>query len=176
MQVMTHVGQKLQQIHSAGFAHRDVKPSNVIMNLQTKQWVLTDFASTAPIGAQKPLSFSILFAPPEIAAVVAAQQRTSVVSSAADVWALGIMAWTLLTGRLPYAHGVEIMPKLLGEQIFPWEQRLDQETEYKLGILEPSVRSMLERDPTQRATINNLLLAWRSLFQIPEAGAIPISK
>ena len=164
MQVLLHVAQKLQQIHAAGYAHRDVKPSNVILDSRTKQWVLIDFASAAPIGEEKSLSFSLQFAAPEIAAAIVEKKRTVVVSSAVDVWALGIMAWTLLTGKAPYARGTDIMTKLLGTHTFPWEETLDGETLYKLGILAPSVMSMLHRDPDTRATIDELLDTWSMLF------------
>ena len=164
LQVLLHVAQKLQQIHAAGFAHRDVKPSNIILDSHTKQWILIDFASAAPIGTVQPLSFSLQYAPPELAWAIATKQKSATVSGAGDVWALGIMAWTLLTGISPYTQGVEIMPKLLGEQAFPWERPLNNETRYKIGILAPSVRSMLNRDPKMRATTDELLAAWTTLF------------
>ena len=164
MQVLFHVAQKLQQIHAAGFAHRDVKPSNVILDSRSKQWMLIDFASAAPIGQVKSIAFSLQFAPPETAQRIMEKKRSAVVSGTCDVWALGIMAWTLLTGKSPYAKGSDIMPKLLGTQNFPWEDPLDVQTRFRLGILAPTVRSMLLRDPEQRVTIDALLASWQALF------------
>ena len=164
LQVLLHVANKLCQIHGAGYAHRDVKPSNIILDSDTKQWMLIDFASAAQIGTNQTLSYTPLFAPPELGHIVSTGHNQFVVSGAVDVWALGIMAWTLLTGRLPYACGDDVIPKLLGHQLFPWEEKIDVKTNFKLGILKPAVLSMLTRDPEKRATIHQVHKEWNSLL------------
>ena len=164
MQVLLHVANKLHQIHGAGYAHRDVKPSNIILDSGTKQWVLIDFASAAQIGTNQMLSYTPKFAPPELGQIIMKGQSHFVVSGAVDVWALGIMAWTLLTGSLPYVCGDELMPKLLGQQLFPWEEKMDAKTNFKLGLLKPAVLSMLNRDPEKRATIHEVHTEWNSLL------------
>ena len=126
--------------------------------------MLIDFASSAQIGADQSLSYTPLFAPPELGQIITTGQTHFVVSGAVDVWALGIMAWTLLTGSLPYVSDEELVPKLLGHQLYPWEEKIDANTNFKLGILKPAVLSMLNRDPEKRATIHQVHNEWNSLM------------
>jgi serine/threonine protein kinase len=41
----------LEKLHAAGQAHRDLKPDNILLMLQTQAWRLIDFGIAAPIGA-----------------------------------------------------------------------------------------------------------------------------
>ena len=41
----------LARLHAAGQVHRDIKPDNVLLMLQTQAWRLIDFGIAAPVGA-----------------------------------------------------------------------------------------------------------------------------
>ena len=101
--MLLHIATKLRLIHAAGYAHRDVKPGNVILESKTKQWILIDYASSARIGELACITYTLRYAPPELAASLEAGAQMVEVSGAIDVWALGIMAWTLLTASDPFA-------------------------------------------------------------------------
>ena len=61
MQVMVHVAHKLEQLHEAGWAHRDLKPGNAIWLPSSNSWTLIDFGSAARIGTHpSPTTFSVL--------------------------------------------------------------------------------------------------------------------
>ena len=44
----------LTALHSAGYAHRNIKPSNILRRPQKHDWMLSDFGCSAPIGALRP--------------------------------------------------------------------------------------------------------------------------
>lgn len=54
MQVIVHIAQKLEQLHAAGWVHRDLKPGNAIWLPSKNTWTLIDFGCAARIGACQP--------------------------------------------------------------------------------------------------------------------------
>lgn len=50
MQVLCHVTTRLQRLHEAGLAHRDLKPGNVLWRPQHLEWTLIDFGCAGQIG------------------------------------------------------------------------------------------------------------------------------
>ena len=51
MQTIVQVLKVLKQLHSAGYAHRNIKPSNILQRLTNPEWMLVDFACCAALGA-----------------------------------------------------------------------------------------------------------------------------
>jgi serine/threonine protein kinase len=64
VQVLCHVAQRLHVLHAAGWAHRDIKPGNVLRRPEHHSWTLIDFGCTARTGAcaQHPFDASICVA------------------------------------------------------------------------------------------------------------------
>jgi eukaryotic-like serine/threonine-protein kinase len=101
-------------IHDAGLVHRDVKPSNVMVAAGGRV-VLLDFglvtgldpggqsAATGPIG-------TVEYMAPE-------QAAGRIVGAAADWYAVGVMLYEALTGRVP--HAGHILEVLMGKQQEP---------------------------------------------------------
>lgn len=56
LQIIVHIAEKLQIMHMAGYAHRDLKPGNCIWLPSQNTWSLIDFGCTAPCGAPLPPS------------------------------------------------------------------------------------------------------------------------
>lgn len=52
VQMLSQVLRTLMALHSEGFAHRNIKPSNILRRPMQHDWILVDFASTAPVGAR----------------------------------------------------------------------------------------------------------------------------
>lgn len=51
MQALSHAVKGLTKLHSCGYAHRDVKPGNIMRRPNHREWTLSDFGRTAGIGA-----------------------------------------------------------------------------------------------------------------------------
>ena len=51
MQVLGQVLKAVKVLHEQGYAHCNIKPSNVMRRLKQHDWVLSDFANAAPLRA-----------------------------------------------------------------------------------------------------------------------------
>ena len=99
-----------------------------------------------------------------------AGQDRATVCAAPDLWALGCIAWELLTGERVFAPGAEpshIVDTLTGKQALPWEREAEHHDGQlpKLRVLRRSVLACLQRDPAARPTSRELLGAWNGLFE-----------
>jgi tRNA A-37 threonylcarbamoyl transferase component Bud32 len=97
------VGAALDYAHLHGLVHRDIKPSNVMLDSSTtpERAVLTDFGiakitdAHTRITATGVLGTFDYIAPEQI-------QASAEVDGRADIYALGVMTYQMLTGRLPF--------------------------------------------------------------------------
>lgn len=97
VQVLANVSAYIHSMHSAGFAHRNIKPGNVVWLPHTNRWVTLDVARAARLGTPAAQKGTLAYAAPEV--VEALEGGRKVVASAAqDMWALGVIAFEMLTG------------------------------------------------------------------------------
>ena len=54
LQALTHIAQKLEQLHASGWVHRAIKPGNILRLPQVHGWTFMDFGCAARTGAPPP--------------------------------------------------------------------------------------------------------------------------
>jgi tetratricopeptide (TPR) repeat protein len=94
---LPQLGSALVALHAEGLVHRDVKPSNVLVTPEGRVVVL-DFG-LARAAVDEPHGWTLAGTP----SYMAPEQATyGTVTAAADCYAVGVMLYQALTGRLPF--------------------------------------------------------------------------
>ena len=105
VRVLEQIAGALDAAHARGLVHRDVKPSNVLLD-EGGHVYLADFGlsrylgdAALPLGPAKSLGTADYVAPEQI--------RGEEVDGRADVYALGCMLYECLTGQPPFWRGTD---------------------------------------------------------------------
>ena len=110
---VTTLARAVQHAHENGVIHRDLKPSNVLLTADG-QLKLCDFGvAKLASGPELQTRTGLLIGTPEYMAPEQAGEAQRV-GPAADVWALGAILYSLLTGRPPFSapDGLSVLRRL----------------------------------------------------------------
>jgi hypothetical protein len=137
----------LDSVHTAGKLHRDIKPSNVLVRADGHVCVLDFGLVTEPCayGIGQTVSDHMLVGTP---AYVAPEQGLGERASVAtDLYALGVMLFEALTGRLPFAGSATEMLMAKQQGVPAWPEHFEPSPQ--LALVELCSR-LLSRDPAAR--------------------------
>eukprot|EP00892_Ulva_mutabilis_P002494 jgi/Ulvmu1/12245/UM086_0036.1 len=177
-QMLMHVGRRLAAVHRAGWAHRSLHPGNVLQRLgEPGNWMITDWSCAAKNGTFPPLVDGLRYCPPEDVSAVEQGQVATKATAAADVWALGIIAFETLTKTTVFPGGTtekQIRDRVTGRLPLPWEDgdSASRELVRALRGFRRSVMLCLERNPARRPRSTEVVNMWQALFDGPTATTI----
>ena len=175
LQILEPLCDALEVAHAAGLVHRDVKASNVILAQSAsgrQRPVLLDFGLVKLIDDQGPgltSSRSMLGTP---AAMSPEQMKGLPVDARTDVYALGLLAFHMLTGAPPYGGAPGVVASYL--QIHGAKPRPSSKVDIDPAIDEPIARA-LEADPANRfASARALFEALRAVIHRAEGTEVDV--
>lgn len=96
---IVQVADALRFAHEHGIIHRDVKPSNVLID-QAGNAMLTDFGLAREVEGSNTLTGSMLLGTP--AYMAPEQGRGARTDARSDQYSFGVILYQLVTGRLPF--------------------------------------------------------------------------
>ena len=97
--LLSHTAAGLQHAHDRGVIHRDVKPANVLIDHDGRA-IVSDFGIARRESSPRLTDTGLVFG---TWAYMSPEQRTGdTLTPATDQYALGVMAFELLAGRLPF--------------------------------------------------------------------------
>jgi hypothetical protein len=143
--ILAHAGDALGYAHRHGVIHRDIKSANIM--LDEDGWaVITDFGIAKVVQAEGLTMTGVTVGTPTY--MSPEQCATRDVTGASDQYSLGVVAYEMLTGRLPFLGDstMSVMYAHFNERPRPVaELRPDCPPNLAAGIMR-----MLEKDPARR--------------------------
>ncbi len=131
--IVRQVGQALSAAHDKGIVHRDLKPENIMVQQVSENEELIKLIDFG-IASVKDSQVATSAEKTKVAGALpymAPEQLRGQPEASSDIWALGAMAYEMLTGRLPFygetlvqlyeiqKRGVQATPRSLRQDISP---------------------------------------------------------
>jgi serine/threonine-protein kinase len=173
VQVVAHVASGLDALHAGGIVHRDVKPSNVIID-ETGSANLTDF------GLAKGRAYTVLTKPGMVMGTLdylaPEMLRGSEATGASDIYGLGCVTFECTAGRAPFADKsmFDLASAHLNlEPPDPCADRADAPQGLSWAILQALAKEPDKRPPTATAYAHLISFAAGSREPSPSSPAPP---
>ena len=181
--IVCEIADALAYAHDRGVIHRDIKPDNILLDGTSGKALVTDFGIARAMEAGTRLTQTgIAVGTP---AYMSPEQAEGVrdVDGRADIYALGVVAYQMLTGRVPFSGG-STMAVLLKHVTEPPRAIAELRPETPRPLREAVERALMkspeDRWPTAmdlRAALQSgdaALPAWRADRREPVRYASPI--
>ena len=143
--IVQQVAEALDYAHAQGVLHRDVKPSNILLT-DSGSAVLSDFGLAKAIEASH---ITTAGATVGTYAYMAPEQASGTdVDARADLYSLGIVAYELCTGRVPFIS--DSTPALIHDQVYTSPPAPSQVNSRVTGSIETVLLKAIAKDREQR--------------------------
>lgn len=154
VEVLDALCRGVQAIHDVGAIHGDLKPANVLIGPEQRVAV-TDFGLARPLAKEEPVGRAVAGTPAYLAPEIARCERVAPeLATRIDIYALGVMAFELLTGRLPF-NGPNFIA-LLDQHAFEPPPRPSEVRPTLAAFDAPLLRALAKAPGDRQATAEEL--------------------
>ena len=139
------IGEALQEAHSSGIVHRDIKSENIMVNSKNQIKVM-DFGLAKLKGSIKLTRSSSTAG--TLAYMAPEQIQGGDIDTRSDIFSFGVVFFEMLTGKLPFRgeHDASMMYSIINEEPEPLQKYLPEASTDLMHI----INRALEKDPEDR--------------------------
>jgi len=161
-EILEQLSDALHFAHEQGIIHRDIKPSNVLLD-EGKHVYLADFGLAKRAGENKGFTVTgIMMGTPEYIAPELAEEPAS---ASSDIYALGILLYQMLTGKVPFSASTPLA--IFMKHVSEPPQRPSLYNSALPVSVEKVILKALEKDPRRRfRTAEDLMNAYRLAMSV----------
>jgi hypothetical protein len=158
--MLCEISDALAYAHLRGVVHRDIKPDNILLDADSRRAMVTDFGIARAIegGSRLTVTGIAVGTPTYMSPEQAEGERE--IDGRSDIYSLGVVAYQMLTGRVPFTGGntMALLLKHVTERPRPIEE------------LRPDAPKAL-RDAVERALMKSREDRWPSADALRDAVA-----
>ncbi|XP_074916146.1 ribosomal protein S6 kinase alpha-3 isoform X1 [Chelonoidis abingdonii] len=156
--VLLTITRTVEYLHAQGVVHRDLKPSNILYVDESgnpESIRICDFGFAKQLRAENGLLMTPCYTANFVAPEVLKRQGYD---AACDIWSLGVLLYTMLTGYTPFANGPDDTPEEILARIGSGKFSLTGGYWNSVSVTAKDlVSKMLHVDPHQRLTAAQVL-------------------
>ncbi|XP_068036003.1 ribosomal protein S6 kinase alpha-3 isoform X2 [Anomalospiza imberbis] len=156
--VLFTITKTVEYLHTQGVVHRDLKPSNILYVDESgnpESIRICDFGFAKQLRAENGLLMTPCYTANFVAPEVLKRQGYD---AACDIWSLGVLLYTMLTGYTPFANGPDDTPEEILARIGSGKFSLSGGYWNTVSdTAKDLVSKMLHVDPHQRLTAAQVL-------------------
>lgn len=156
--IMDVLTKTIDYLHQQGVVHRDLQPSNILFateNCTPESIRILDFGFAKQMRAENGLLMTPCYTANFVAPEVLKKQGYD---AACDIWSLGVLMYTMLSGRTPFATGPEDTPTMILTRIGEGSINLSGGSWDNISdTAKDLLKKMLHIDPGRRLSASQVL-------------------
>ncbi len=117
--VTKKVAQGLQKAHERGIIHRDLKPDNIMID-QDGEPIVMDFGLARRVNDEVQVTMAgVIIGTPAYMSPEQVEGDPANIGPSTDIYALGVVLYQMLTGRLPFRGSITSILRQIGSDLPP---------------------------------------------------------